>query len=98
MLKTTVLALAIGLAVSAAAQAPARPDPADPKAPVPTPSQESAFKGYRLYVDPDVAGWRHSNAEVGRLGGHMGHPPKSPGATAKPAGKPPVQGGHGGHK
>lgn len=86
-----VLALASGLA---RAQAPAKPDPSDPKAAVPARPYVSAFKDYRPYVDPEVARWRQSNEEMGRLGGHVGHVPKAQGATPKPA----AQGGHGSHK
>ena len=79
---------------SVSAQTAARPDPADPKAAVPARPYEPAFKDYRPYVDPEVARWRQSNEEMGRLGGHVGHVPKPQGATPKPA----AQGGHGSHK
>jgi hypothetical protein len=61
---------------------------------VPARPYESAFKGYRPYVDPEVTRWRQSNEEVGRLGGHVGHVPKAQGPAVKPA----AQGGHGSHK
>lgn len=98
MLKTTYFMLLACVAGSAAAQATARPDPADPNAAVPKRPYESVFKDYRPYVDSDVASWRQSNEEMGRLGGHVGHVPKAQGPTAKPAAKPPAQGGHGSHK
>ena len=100
MLKTICFTLSAFIAGSAAAQAPARPDPADPKAPVSAQPYESAFKGYRPYVDPEVARWREANEEMGRLGGHVGHVPQSlpsRGATPQPA-KTPAHSGHGGHK
>ena len=97
MLKTICFMLAACLASSAAAQATARPDPADPKAAVPARPYESAFKDYRPYVDPDVARWRQSNEEMGRLGGHVGHVPRETG-PARPGAKPPAAAGHGGHK
>ena len=98
MLKTICFMLAACAAGSAIAQTAARPDPADPKAPVPARPYESAFKDYRRYLDPEVARWRQSNEEMGRLGGHVGHLPKAQGPTVKPAAKPPAQGGHGSHK
>ncbi len=98
MLKTACFLLAGILAGNAAAQSPARPDAADPKVAVPARPYESAFKDYRPYVDPDVALWRDSNVEVGRLGGHAGHLPRESGVTAKPGTKPPEPMGHGGHK
>jgi hypothetical protein len=94
MLKTLCFMLAACVAGGAAAQTAARPDPADPKAAVPARPYESAFKGYRPYVDPEVTRWRQSNEEVGRLGGHVGHVPKAQGPAVKPA----AQGGHGSHK
>lgn len=96
--RTTCFALAACFAVSAAAQAPARPDPAEPKSATLVRPYESAFKGYRPYVDPEIARWREVNDEVGKLKGHVGHVPQQPGAVAKPAAKPPAQGGHGAHK
>lgn len=98
MHRTTCFALAACFAGSASAQHPARPDSADPKASAPLRPYVSAFEGYRPYVDPEIARWRDVNDEVGKLKGHVGHVPQQPGAVAKPAAKPPAQGGHGGHK
>lgn len=98
MLRTTFFALAACFAGSAAAQMPARPDPADPKAAVPARAYEPAFKDYRPYADPEVARWRQSNEETGRLGGHLGHVSREAGATTKPGAKPPAPAGHGAHK
>jgi hypothetical protein len=98
MNKSFAFALAATFAASAAAQAPARPDPAEPKAAKAAPRYESAFTGYRPYVDPEVARWREVNDEVGRLNGHLGHVPEQASGVAKPAAKPPAQGGHGAHK
>ena len=98
MLKTICFMLLASVAGSAAAQATVRPDPADPKAAVPARPYESVLKDYRPYIDPDVAHWRQSNEEMGRLGGHVGHVPKAQGPTVQPAAKPPAQGGHGSHK
>lgn len=98
MLKTICFTLVACVASSAAAQTAARPDPADLKAAVPARPYEPAFRDYRPYVDPDVAVWRKSNEEMGRLGGHVGHVPKAQEPTVKPAAKPPAQGAHGSHK
>ena len=101
MHRTTLFALAACFAGSAAAQTATRPDPADPKAAIPTRAYESAFKDYRPYADPEIARWRQSNDDMGRLGGHMGHVgpvPRETGAAAKPGAKPPASSIHGGHK
>jgi hypothetical protein len=99
MLKITAIALAALAAGSAGAQAPARPDPADPKAGgAARPAYESAFKGYRPYSDPEVARWRDSNEQAGRLGGHRGNVPPVPDSGWKPEAKPQAPGAHGGHK
>jgi hypothetical protein len=99
MLKRTAIALAALAASSAGAQMPARPDPADPKAGgAARPPYESAFKGYRPYSDPEIARWRDSNEQAGRLGGHRGHVPPAPDGSGKPEAKPQAPGAHGGHK
>jgi hypothetical protein len=98
MLRTTCLALTACFVGSAAAENPARPDPADPKAGAPLRPYESAFKGYRPYVDPEVARWRDANEEMGRLGGHLGHVPRESGAIIKPGAKLPPPAGQGAHK
>jgi len=98
MLNTICFLLAAMMAVSAAAQNAARPDPADPRANVPSRSYESALKDYRPYVDAEIARWRETNAEVGRLGGHVGHVPREAGATAKPGAKPDAPTANGGRK
>ena len=98
MLKTVCFTLLAFFASSAAAQHLTRPDPADAKAAVTSRPYESAFKDYRPYVEPDIARWRETNEEMGRLGGHVGHVPKSSDVTAKPAPKPPAHSEHGGRK
>ena len=98
MLKTICFALSTCIAGSATAQSSVRPDPADPKTVVPVRPYESTFKDYRPYADAEAARWRETNDEMGRLGGHVGHVPKSSDAAAKPAAKAPAPSGHGGHK
>lgn len=98
MYKSIAFTLVASVAASAAAQVAARPDPADPKAAAPTrPAYESAFKGYRPHSEPEVARWRESNEEMGRLKGHVGHVPGSVPPAASPASKS-GHAGHGGHK
>lgn len=98
MYKSIAFMLAASVAGSAVAQITARPDPADPKAATPArPAYESAFKGYRPHSDPEVARWRESNEEMGRLKGHVGHVPGAVPPVAAPAQKP-GSAGHGGHK
>ncbi len=98
MLKATCFVLAAILAGSAAAQTAARPDAADPKAAAPAQPYESAFKGYKPYIDSDIARWREVNEDVGRLNGHVGHVPRQSGPAANPGAKPPAPTGHGAHK
>jgi len=98
MLKTTCIALTACFASSAAAQTTARPDPADPKAAAPTRPYESSFKDYRPYVDAEVARWRQSNDDMGRLGGHIGHVPRETGVATRPGAKPPARAGQGANK
>ena len=98
MFRTTCFALTVCFAGSATAQNLARPDPADPKVTVLARPYESSFKDYRPYVDPEVARWRQSNEEMGRLGGHVGHVPRDTGSITKPGEKPPAPTGHGAHK
>ena len=79
--------LVVGLSLAffasaAAAQQIARPDPADPSARSPKPVYRSAFAAYRPWAETEVARWRESNEEVGRLGGHVGHAGR---AKPKPA-------------
>ena len=90
MLKTTCFTLAAIFAGGAAAQNPARPDPADAKAAAPSHPYQSAFKDYRRYADPEVAGWRDVNDEMRRLGGHGGHLKPAPGAAVEPKTNPPA--------
>lgn len=44
-------------------------DPGDPKTTVPPVRYDSAFAGYRLNADVEVARWRDVNDNVGRIGG-----------------------------
>ena len=94
MSKGIVLLLAATAAGSAAAQ---QMNPGDPKARVPTVEHRSAFESYRRHAEPEVAGWRELNQEVGRVGGHLGIVRRQ-GDAPKPGAKAPVQGGHGDHK
>jgi len=95
MLKTLCFTLAALTSGGAAAQQSLELGPDDPKLPVPSRPSESAFKDYQPYDDPELASWRASNEEMGRLGGHLGHTPKAQVRTPKPAAKPPsAQGGH----
>ena len=60
----TCAAAAIG------AQTPAQP-PADRGA-APPPTYQSAYEGYRPYVEEPLAPWREVNDTVERVGGHVG--------------------------
>lgn len=98
MFRTICFTLMAIFAAGAAAQTSARPDPADAKAAAPTRPYQSAFKDYRRYADPEVAGWREVNDEMRRLGGHGGHLKPGAGAAAEPRANPRVPAGHGAHK
>lgn len=82
VLAVPMLAACAGIAF---AQAPSRPDPAEASRRAPPPSYDSAFAGYRPYVDPEVSRWREANDEMGRLRGHLGHVPGSAPSRAAPA-------------
>lgn len=62
-------ALAAG---TATAQPGTCPDPADADAPVPAPTQRSAFEGYRRLERAERIARREANEEVRRVGGHLG--------------------------
>ena len=49
-----------------------RPDPADPKASVPSMPYRSAFEGYRRHEEARPTSWREANDEAARIGGHVG--------------------------
>jgi hypothetical protein len=93
MHKGILFALAAMTAGAAAAQPTPRPDPADPKAPVPSIEYRSAFTDYRPYSEPELAPWRAANEEVGRVGGHLGIV-RGQGKAEKPAAKQPAHEGH----
>jgi hypothetical protein len=59
------------LPVFAAQSSPAT-NPASPDAPVRQLAYESAFAGYRPFIDEKPASWREANDEVGRVGGQAG--------------------------
>jgi hypothetical protein len=97
MIRSVVLVVAIAVAGSAAAQGAQRPDPKDPKAPVPSTTYRSAFEDYRPYADQELAPWRRANEEVGAAGGHTGMFKPRQGSGQDAPAKPPAE-GHGGHK
>ena len=79
----------------------ARPDPADPKAPVPTVAYRSPLATYQPYADVPVAPWRESNDKVRERGGWRAYAREASQAEATPAGpeaaSQPTTGGHAGH-
>jgi hypothetical protein len=96
MHKAVFFVVAAAAAGLAAAQQP-RPNPGEPKAPVPAIEHRSAFEGYRRHTEPEVSGWREMNEEVRRIGGHVGIVREQP-HPAKPGAKPPADAARGGHK
>lgn len=64
-------ALLLATCVAAAQPAPhgSKPDPLDPGADAPVFRHESAFAGYRRFVDEPVTSWREANDTVNRIGG-----------------------------
>lgn len=49
-----------------------RPDPADPRASVPSTTYRSAFEGYRSLEEAKPVPWRDANDAAARIGGHIG--------------------------
>jgi hypothetical protein len=49
-----------------------RPDPADPRASVPSTPYRSDFEGYRSLEEAKRTPWREANDEAARIGGHVG--------------------------
>ena len=49
-----------------------RPDPADPRASVPSTPYRSAFEGYRNLEEAKPIPWRDANDDAARIGGHIG--------------------------
>ena len=85
---------------AAAAPAPAasRPDPTDPKAPVPSAAYRSALSAYQGFAETPVAPWRETNERVRQRGGWRAYAREALDAEApKPAASTPAQSGHSGH-
>lgn len=93
-------AVAIALAVAAAA-AVAQSAPQRERAAAPALTYQSAFEGYRPYVEEPLAPWREVNDTVERVGGHAGvlraeeRTAATPPAAAPAA--PPREPGHDAH-
>ena len=49
-----------------------RPDPADPRASVPSTPYRSVFGDYRSLEEAKPVPWRDANDEAARIGGHIG--------------------------
>jgi|GEM_PF-4412778 len=60
-------------APASSAAASARPDPSDPKAPVPRSLYASPLRGYQGFAQAPVAPWRETNEGVRQSSGHAGH-------------------------
>ncbi len=56
------------------------------------PVYDSAFTGYKAYVEPQVAPWKETNDKIGAAPGHAGHamhtPKQAPAPVPKPAAVP----------
>jgi hypothetical protein len=86
LLARTLAALALAGATAVAyAQTPAPPRE---RAAAP-PAYQSAFEGYRPYVEEPPAPWRQVNDTVERVGGHVGVL-RAEEATARPSGTEPA--------
>ena len=95
-------------ALASPAPASARPDPADPKAPVPTAQYVSPLRAYQGLAEPQVAPWRETNDVVRQRGGWRAYArearepdaqkPAAPGASQPAAAAKPASGGHAGHE
>lgn len=92
----------------AAPTAVARPDPTDPRAPVPAASYTPPLQAYQRFDEPPVAPWRESNALVAQRGGWRTYAreasdpttaqPAAPGASQPMTAPKPAAGGHSGHE
>jgi hypothetical protein len=97
-----VLLLAALPQVSIAAER--RADPADPDAPVPSLSYQSAFSAYRKAGAGEPRDWRGANDAVREAGGHAGAlqdasaPPQSPQPEPAQHRMPMSHGMHGAHQ
>ncbi|MBC7482624.1 MAG: hypothetical protein H7337_12165 [Rhizobacter sp.] len=78
-----------------------RPDPADPKAPVPAATYRSPLAPYQPSVEAPVAPWRDTNAKVREGGGWRAYAREASGPEAAPtapqAASQPMNGGRAGH-
>ena len=103
-----MLVLAPAQAQSPASTAVTRPDPADPKALVPTAAYSSPLRAYQRFAEPPVAPWRETNELVGQRGGWRTYAreandpgaaqPAAPGASQPTTSPRPAAGGHSGHE
>ena len=85
-------------AAVAPATAASRPDPTDPKAPVPAAAYRSPLSAYQGFAVPPVAPWRETNERVRQRGGWRAYAREANEAEApRPAASNPAQGGHAGH-
>ena len=94
-------------APTSATAPPARPDPADPKAPVPAAPYRSALNAYQAFSEPQVAPWRDTNELVRQRGGWRAYAREarepdaarqpSPAASQPAAAPMPAASGHSGH-
>lgn len=69
LLRTSLLALLLAAQARAQPITTPRPDPLDPKAPVPAVRYESAFAQSRRIGDDKPVGWREANDTAARIGG-----------------------------
>ena len=83
-----------------------RPDPADPKARVPSALYTSPLRAYQAFSEPQVAPWRETNELVRQRGGWRAYArearepdaaqPAAPGASQPVPAAKPASGGHAG--
>ena len=99
MFKPFVLPIAAALLLSTSLPAEAqavsavsatRADPADAGAPAARTVHQSSFAGYRGFAEQEIADWRESNDNVGRIGGWRAYARESQdaGAAAKKSAAP----------
>lgn len=93
---SAALALAVAAAAAAAQSAPQRE-----RAAAPALTYQSAFEGYRPYVEEPLASWREVNETVERVGGHAGvlhaETRETPTPPAAAPAAPPKESGHDAH-
>jgi hypothetical protein len=83
---------------AASAATSTRPDPADPKARVPSALYVSPLRAYQAFSEAPVAPWRETNELVRQRGGWRAYAREAREPDAAASAAKPASGGHAGHE